>query len=365
MLTDRRRLLGFALAGAAVCTLTRAAGGAAAGWRDVLDTPALPSVLAPRALVGGLARAGSRIVAVGQRGHVLWSDDEGRSWTQAQVPVSSDLVAVCFSDHQRGWAVGHDGVVLHSADAGRSWTLQLDGRRSGALMVEHYEKRLAAGVTPAEELKRIEAALAEARRFAEQGAENPLLDVWFESPSTGFVVGAFGQVLRTTDGGAHWEPWLHAVDNPKGLHLYAVAAVGDALFIVGEQGLALRLDREKSQFRAIELPYKGTLFGLTGNERALVAHGLRGSLLRSTDGGTNWAVVPSGLQVGLTASTRGEDGTLFVVSQAGHVLASRDDGASFRPVPQQRPQPTAAVVASGKSALVLGGPRGIQGIALP
>ena len=54
--------------------------------RDVLDTPAVKSPLAVRALVNGLAIAGTRIVAVGQRGHVLLSDDAGKSWQQAEVP---------------------------------------------------------------------------------------------------------------------------------------------------------------------------------------------------------------------------------------------------------------------------------------
>jgi len=39
---------------------------------------------------------GQRVVAVGQRGHVLFSDDTGKSWQQAEVPVSADLVAATF-----------------------------------------------------------------------------------------------------------------------------------------------------------------------------------------------------------------------------------------------------------------------------
>ena len=107
--------------------------------RDVLDTPAAKSPLAVRALVNGLAIAGTRIVAVGQRGHVLLSDDAGKSWQQAEVPVSSDLVAVSFPSASTGWAVGHDGVVLHSTNAGGRWTRQLDGhsrrQRDGGLLL--------------------------------------------------------------------------------------------------------------------------------------------------------------------------------------------------------------------------------------
>ena len=92
-----------------------------AGWRDVLDTPAIKSPLASRTLLNGLALAGDRVVAVGQRGHIVYSEDSGKNWRQADVPVSSDLVAVTFPNVTTGWAVGHDGVVLRSTDGGRSF----------------------------------------------------------------------------------------------------------------------------------------------------------------------------------------------------------------------------------------------------
>jgi photosystem II stability/assembly factor-like uncharacterized protein len=321
----------MAAAFAACCTVALAAAPSSKeGWRDVLDTPALKSPLAARALLNGLTRAGDRLVAVGQRGHVLWSDDGGKTWTQADVPVSSDLVAVSFADATHGWAVGHDGVVLHSADAGRTWKLQRDGRSAGP-----------------------------------QGTETPLLDVWFGNASHGYAVGAFGLVLRTEDGGATWEPWHHAVDNPKNLHLYAVRGVGDDVYMVGEQGLTLKLDRTAGRFRALDMPYKGTLFGVTGSDHAIVVHGLRGSVLRSVDGGRSWQTIATGLQVGMTASTRTDDGRLVLVSQAGHVLVSRDDGATFRTVAIERPLPAAAVVAPAAGTLVVAGPRGVQPLSRP
>src|SRR5262249_19097658 len=150
----------------------------------------------------GLARAGERVVAVGQRGHVMYSDDAGASWKQANVPVSSDLVAVTFPTPTHGWAVGHDGVILHSADAGATWTRQLKG----------------------------------------QSPDNPFLDVWFSDEKTGFVVGAFNLILQTTDGGASWQPWLDRTDNPKTLHLYAIREAAGQVYVAGEQGLLMRLD---------------------------------------------------------------------------------------------------------------------------
>ncbi|MGJ7509838.1 WD40/YVTN/BNR-like repeat-containing protein [Variovorax sp. GT1P44] len=333
------------------------------GWRDVLDAPAMKSPLASRTLLNGLASAGDRIVAVGQRGHVVYSDDGGTNWRQAEVPVSSDLVAVTFPDAANGWAVGHDGVVLRTTDGGLSWTTQLDGRRVGGIMVGYYQREAAA--LAADDPKRAAVLVEEARRFEAQGAENPFLDVWFRDASEGFVVGAFGLVLHTTDGGATWAPWLHALDNPKGLHLYAVKGIDADVYIAGEQGLLLKLERGDTRFRALELPYKGTLFGVTGNARSTIAYGLRGTVLRSTDGGRNWQQTPTGLQVGMTAGMRQADGRIVLVSQAGHVLTSNDDGASFKAASVGRTLPAAAVAATAGHALVIAGPRGAQTLQLP
>jgi photosystem II stability/assembly factor-like uncharacterized protein len=299
-----------------------------AAFRDVLDTPAAPSAFAARGLLNGLARAAQRIVAVGQRGHVLTSDDAGKTWQQAEVPVSCDLVAVHFATPQLGWAVGHDGVVLHSADAGRRWTRQFDGRSLG-----------------------------------DKGAENPLLDVWFDAGGrNGIAVGAFGSVLRTVDGGKAWANAADSVDNPKGMHLYAIKRVAGALHIAGEQGLLLRHDG--ARFVPVATPYPGTFFGIAGNERAVLAHGLRGNVVRSTDSGRSWTAVPTGVGVGLTASTVDERGRFVIASQAGHVLLSSDDGASFAPLKLERPLPAAAVISAGAGALVVAGPRGVQTLPL-
>ncbi len=324
---------------------------------DVLDVPAARSPLAPRSLLNGLARAGDRVIAVGQRGHVLYSDDAGGTWQQAEVPVSSDLVAVSFPSASMGWAVGHDGVILHTNDAGATWSRQLDGRRAGALLLTAYPED-AAGKDP----KDASALHEQAQHFAEQGAENPFLDVWFADERNGYVVGAFGLILHTTDAGATWQPWLHAVDNPGGLHLYAIRNAGADVYIVGEQGLALRLDHETGRFEKLELPYKGTLFGVIGDARSVVAFGLRGTVLRSTDRGASWQMITTGLQVGMTGGTVAADGRFVIVSQAGHVLASDDAGATFALQPTPQPLPAAAVVAANGGALVVAGPRGVRAL---
>lgn len=319
----------------------------AAGFADVLDVPAQTSPYATKGLVNGLALAGQRVVGVGQRGHIVYSDDGGRSWQQAKVPLSSDLVAVSFPTPQRGWAVGHDGVILHSSDAGETWTRQLDGRSLGERMLAHYKA------------KGDETWIAEAERFAAQGAENPFLDVWFADDKCGYAIGAFNLILHTADGGQTWEPWLDRSDNPQALHLYAVRPAGGELFITGEQGLVLRLDAAAGRFVALETPYKGSFFGLVGTADAVLVFGLRGNAFRSTDRGATWHKVETGLQEGLTAGMPVGAGGMLLASQAGRLLVSSDGGVHFAPVKLERTLPTAAVQPIGADAAVVAGPRGV------
>src|SRR5437868_2175092 len=80
------------------------------------DEPALISALAARSPLLAIERAGNRVVAVGLRGHIVYSDDSGATWRQALVPVSVDLLGVSFPSPKVGWAVGHGGVVLATRD---------------------------------------------------------------------------------------------------------------------------------------------------------------------------------------------------------------------------------------------------------
>src|SRR5438034_11738498 len=71
--------------------------------------PALqrPAPMVPQSMHGAMlavALAGPRIVAVGERGVVLLSDDRGATWRQVAIPVSVTLTAVRFVNDKTGWA---------------------------------------------------------------------------------------------------------------------------------------------------------------------------------------------------------------------------------------------------------------------
>ena len=305
-----------------------------------------------KAYLTGIAQAGKRIVAVGERGIIILSDDGGTSWRQAKVPASVTLAAVQFPTPTHGWAVGHYGVILHSSDGGQSWTRQLDGIQAAQLMLLDAQAQPAAG-GPARE-----GYLAEAQRLVADGPDKPFLDLYFKDAQNGVVVGAYNLAFRTRDGGKTWTPFSRLLDNPRGNHMYAVSAFGNDVYIAGEQGLLLRSTDGGQRFERIELPYKGSLFALALTGDLVTVAGLGGNALRSGDKGANWEALAVPLPVSITAM-RAQGGTLVMANQAGMLLRAtpgKPIGAlripPLAPLSDVLVQPDGAIVTVGMSGAV-------------
>ena len=340
-----------------VTSLLLGMGSASAQSPTALDRSSLLSAKAVGAAMLAVTRAGDRLVAVGERGIVLLSDDDGRNWHQVVTPVRASLTAVTFAGEKKGWAVGHLGVILHTEDGGESWVKQFDGIRAAALVLTAAERRAAAEPDP----EKRENLLFSARRLVEDGPDKPFLDVCFLDERTGFVVGAFNLIFRTDDGGATWVPWQDRVENPMELHFYGITAVRGTLYIAGEQGLLLRSTDGGAHFTTLTSPYEGSYFGLvTDPGGSIVVFGLRGNVYRSDDHGDSWHRVETGLPVSLSAGTRLGGGDLALVSQAGDLLKSDDGGRSFKRRPDGEPMPATDLVQTEHGALVIATLRGLR-----
>lgn len=326
--------------------------GTALAFDNPINIAASPSKLGANSALLASAMAGSRIVAVGSRGMIIYSDDVGATWKQASVPAGSDLVSVSFPSAKQGWAVGHGGVVLHSVDGGSTWVKQLDGIQAADLAVRHYQASTAPDA----------AALVEREKSLQAGGgTQPFLDVYFESDTTGFVVGTFNRIFRTEDSGKTWTPWMERTDNPGELHFYSIRGRAGTLYLTGEQGAVWRFDKASQRFVAAPTPYKGTLFGLVViDSDAVLAFGMRGSLYRSSDQGRNWEKVSLGTPAGITGGTVLPGGGILLTTQAGGVNISRDGGKHFQPVKTSRPMAYFGLAPMDDKKIVLVGAEGVR-----
>ena len=293
-----------------------AAGGA--GAEEAVEAP-----LAALSLLLDGAAAGSRLVVVGERGHVLVSTDGGASWTQSPAPTRALLTAVHMHDERTGWAVGHDAVILRTRDGGETWSLVHEA--------------------PEE--------------------ERPLLDVWFRDERTGLAVGAYGYFLATEDGG---ETWTSRAVSEDDFHLNALVPVAEGragsatpgsrrLYIAAEAGIAYRSDDGGKTWRELVSPYAGSWFGgLALDENRVLLTGLRGHLFRSEDGGETWIRVITGTQASLTGAVRLPSGSLVITGLDGSVLTSRDGGRSVsaRRLPSREGISAALPLADGGVLLI-------------
>jgi photosystem II stability/assembly factor-like uncharacterized protein len=284
---------------------------------EAATTPLAPQVWAAaqvghaaRATMLATARAGTRIVAVGDRGIVLLSDDGGRTHRQAKaVPVDATLTSVSFVDEKLGWATGHWGVVLHTTDGGETWRSQ-----------------------------RLDTA-----------QDRPLFAIHFFDARHGVAVGLWSLVIVTDDGGKTWTPvTLAAPDGGKKADLNLLglfAGPHGRLFAAGERGMVLRSDDRGQHWTYLPTGYKGSFWtGLATSDGSLLAAGLRGSMYRSTDNGSTWSRVDTHSTSSITGLAQ-QDGQVLGIGLDGLLLRSSDNGASFqRSVRNDRAALTALVL---------------------
>lgn len=339
---------------------------------DVLELPAVPSALASKSLIYSTKKFGDRYFATGQHGHILYSDDGGDSWQQAQVPVRSGILDIDFPTAELGWAVGHEGVILHSTDGGKTWIKQYDGLRYGAEGLAYYQA-LAAAEPDNEQYPK----LVEEMEFAvSQGADKPLFRVAFSDAYRGYAVGAYGMIVETRDGGQTWQHILEKVENDAFYHVFDFAPLPQPgkFLLSGEAGLLMEGDIQQAVSKKIAtVPWEGSFFTIVdAADGSIVMGGLRGRMFRTADSGATWAEVKKPTTSAIVDSTRLTDDRLIAVGIGGEVLMSTDNGVSFATVPVTNGGQLYtmagriyAVAEGPPGTLLVGGPSGINKIKLP
>jgi photosystem II stability/assembly factor-like uncharacterized protein len=292
----------------------------------LLDAEIMPR--ASRSLLLDAVRTNAGYFAVGERGHVLVSED-GQSWTQAKVPTRATLTTIATADGIL-WAAGHDGVIVHSTDGGQSWT-----RRRAAPW--SYDI-----VDPSEGV--------------------PVMDLFFTDARNGFAIGAYSLMLVTNDGGVTWTPrsvlgdqpveeapapaveedagagddWTFSEDDlmldaELDPHLNAMTRAGSgALVIAGERGAFLRSRDGGQTWESKRLPYEGSMFGvLAWEDDHILVFGLRGNVLESRDLGDSWTEVETGITTSIMGGHALPGGGAILVGANGAILTRPDASTPF------------------------------------
>lgn len=302
-----------------------------------------------RLLLIDAERYGNRVVAVGDRGYIVLSDDNGESWRRAKAPAGPLLAAVHFIDAKSGWAVGHDSMILATTDGGETWVKQ----------------------------------------FSAESEQRPLLDVLFLDTNNGFAIGAYGAFYGTTDGGKTWEPRQlvpplpaparsKAPANARGnqqedkggdedRHLNAILKLADGkLLVVGEAGKMARSDNAGKSWARVEAPYKGSFFGaVQATDGSVIAFGLRGRIFRTDAGLKTWKQVENASVATLMGGSVLPDGSIVLAGAAGTVLVSRDNGASFSSFNSGTTKAFSKALLGGPNSVLALGEAGARDLLIP
>lgn len=322
-----------------------------------LHWPALQVRDPAHALLISIAHAGTRLVAVGEHGLIIYSDDNGQSWVQAAVPTSETITCVAFADMKNGWAAGGQGVILHSNDGGKTWQIQLTGTQVLTLMTAAAANLAAAH--PGDDTA--QRAVNRAGILAGAGDDKPFLTIMATDPQNVTVFGAYRFAVRTTDGGKTWSDWSLHVGDPVSHNIYDVSETGGAIYLTGEAGVVLRSDDQGETYAMVTVPDQNTFLGITGTPKnALLTYGVAGEIFRSADRGQSWMPSKSPSSSDITGGLSLQSGTILLTDEEGNVLESKDDGQSFTNAAPNLKMGVFGLIQAGNGDIVFVGSGGVR-----
>jgi photosystem II stability/assembly factor-like uncharacterized protein len=314
---------------------------------------------------------GNVFVTVGYEGRVLRSEDSGQSWQEITPrPTDASLTQVTFIEDY-GWAVGHNGAIIHSRDGGKTWTSQQTGTDKTIFSVSFADKLhgWACGdestwlwTNNGGETWKVERIEVSQIGLSEQTSlavpDIIYYSVNFVDAQNGWMVGEYGNIRHTSDGGKTWdsqhESLLDALakkgESKDVMNLGAFFRVRftdkDHGLAVGAGGAVAATDDGGKKWRWIsregekaDLPNLH-LYNIVapGQDGRLVATGTNGIVLISTNSGADWqpAKIPGGVFTWINGIAFADSGKGVLVGGRGLVLLTDDAGQSWRTLSGQK-----------------------------
>jgi len=134
-------------------------------------------------------------IAYSKEGHILRSVDGGISFNQVYYEANTSLLHHAFADTLYGWVVGHNGLVMHTQDGGKNWMRWSQVETDSALIKVFFLDRKYGWATNGMNLfYTTDGGKKWSIDFT--GFGPGITDFHFLSPSSGFMVGGFGNLLK-------------------------------------------------------------------------------------------------------------------------------------------------------------------------
>ena len=193
-------------------------------------------------MVGGYGGVAGEAV----QGVILKTSDGGKSWIDQSTDIMSRLFGIDFIDSLNGWAVAGGGtiydygMILHTNDGGKSWNIQKNNSGLELYNVQFINKDdgWAYGFDPEFNSSLI---------YTKDGGKNwnggnisivaPNSDMKFIDANTGWLIGSFGEIYRTENGGLNWIEesshtfqFLLGIDAIDAEHIWSVGVGGTILY---------------------------------------------------------------------------------------------------------------------------------------
>ena len=237
-------------------------------------------------------------VAVGKSGLILVTTNNGKTWERRTTDTTKALSAISFGDPDHAFVVGSGGTLLATNDGGATWRSQASGSKDQLLSVYALTSTNAYVVgafgtllstsDAGENWTRHEIKWDQliGKIINESGYIEPNLNaIYFSSPMKGWIVGEFGLVLHTEDGGSTWTAQRSGSDLPQ---LYSVKFVDDQRgWAIGQAGSLIRTTDGGKRWATVEIDSKRDLYNISidGQRCIIVGDGIA---FGSDDAGSSW-----------------------------------------------------------------------------
>lgn len=303
-----------------------------------------------------ITRVGSRLVAVGVHGLVIWSDDDGHTWQQADVPVDLTLTSVYFKNPRLGWSVGHYGIILQSNDGGKSWYIDQTIINVVKAMKSVQASMAAAMPNSPQELLQLKVA----NYFARQSPFPPFLTV---GPcGNGILAAGYKDMaMFSADNGKTWENWTPEIDNPTFRMIYGQFNNGKNPVLTGESGFVAVSDPACRHFSPVADGTFPTLFGGIGlGNGSFLVYGLAGTAMLTADAGHSWKTINLPTNSLISSGVLDASGEIILGTNNGQLLISHDNGNHFQLSKVSVPFQIASMAVAANNDLIVVGDGGVQ-----